>query len=48
MLNTKSVAILQGELDALRPGVRLLLREGEGDSDIADLVGMFKDKLTIT
>ncbi len=48
MLNTKSVAIIQGELDGLRPGVRLLLREGESDSDVADLVGLFKDKLTIT
>ena len=48
MLNARSVAVIQGELDALRPGVRLLLREGEGDSDVADLVGLFKDKLTIT
>ena len=48
MLNARSVAVIQGELDALRPGVKLLLREGESDSDIADLVGMFKDKLTIS
>ena len=48
MLNAKSVSIIQGELDVLRPGVKLLLREGEGDSDVADLVGLFKDKLTIT
>ena len=48
MLNARSVAVIQSELDALRPGVRLLLREGEGDSDVADLVGLFKDKLTIT
>ena len=27
---------------------KLLLREGGSDSDVADLVGMFKDKLTIT
>lgn len=48
MLNSKSVAIIQGELDALKPGVHLLLREGESDSAVADLVGLFKDKLTIT
>ena len=48
MLNSRSVATIQGELDALKPGVRLLLREGENDSDVADLVGLFKDKLTIT
>ena len=48
MLNSRSVAVIQGELDALRPGVKLLLREGESDSDVADLVGLFKDKLTIT
>ena len=48
MLNAKSAAIIQGELDALKPGVKLLLREGGSDSDVADLVGMFKDKLTIT
>ena len=48
MLNARSVAVIQGELDALRPGVKLLLREGEGDSDVAELVGLFKDKLTIT
>lgn len=48
MLNARSVAVIQGELDALRPGVHLLLREGESDSDVADLVGLFKDKLTIT
>ena len=48
MLNTRSVATIQGELDALKPGVRLLLRESEADSDVADLVGLFKDKLTIT
>ena len=48
MLNTKSVAIIQGELDALRPGVRLFMKEESGDSDVADLVGLFKDKLTIT
>ena len=46
MLNSRSVAVIQGELDALRPGVQLLLREGA--SDVADLVGLFKDKLTIT
>ena len=46
MLNSRSVAVIQGELSALRPGVQLLLREG--DSDVADLVGLFKDKLTIT
>ena len=46
MLNSRSVAVIQGELNALRPGVQLLLREG--DSDVADLVGLFKDKLTIT
>lgn len=48
MLNARSVAVIQGELDALRPGVRLLLREGDADGDVADLVGLFKDKLTIT
>ena len=48
MLNARSVAVLQGELDKLKPGVRLLLREGESDGDVADLVGLFKDKLTIT
>ena len=48
MLNTRSVAVIQGELDALRPGVRLLMREGDSDGDVADLVGLFKDKLTIT
>jgi len=48
MLNARSVAVIQGELDELRPGVRLLLREGESDGDISDLVGLFKDKLTIT
>ena len=48
MLNTRSVAVIQGELDALRPGVRLLLREGTDDDGVADLVGLFKDKLTIT
>ena len=48
MLNARSTAVIQGELDALRPGVKLLLREGESDSDVADLVGLFKDKLTIT
>ncbi len=48
MLNARSVAVIQGELDILRPGVHLLLREGESDSDLADLVGLFKDKLTIT
>ncbi len=48
MLNARSVAVIQGELDALKPGVRLFLREGESDSDVADLVGLFKDKLTIT
>ncbi len=47
MLNSRSVATIQAELDALRPGVRLLLREGDG-GDVADLVGLFKDKLTIT
>ena len=46
MLNSRSVAVIQGELSALRPGVQLFLREG--DSDVADLVGLFKDKLTIT
>ena len=48
MLNARSVAVIQGELDALRPGVHLLLKEGESDKDVADLVGLFKDKLTIT
>ena len=48
MLNARSVAVIQGELSALRPGVQLLLREGESDGDVADLVGLFKDKLTIT
>ena len=48
MLNARSVAVIQGELDALRPGVKLLLKEGGSDSDVADLVGLFKDKLTIT
>ena len=48
MLNARSVAVIQSELDALRPGVRLLLRESDTDSDVADLVGLFKDKLTIT
>ena len=48
MLNARSVAVIQGELDALRPGVRLLLRESDAGSDVADLVGLFKDKLTIT
>lgn len=48
MLNSKSVAVIQGELDAIKPGVHLLLREGESDSDVAELVGLFKDKLTIT
>ena len=48
MLNARSVAVIQGELDALRPGVQLLLREGDSDPAVADLVGLFKDKLTIT
>ena len=48
MLNARSVAVIQGELDALKPGVHLLLKEGESDKDVADLVGLFKDKLTIT
>ena len=48
MLNSRSVAVIQGELDALKPGVHLLLKEGESDKDVADLVGLFKDKLTIT
>jgi outer membrane biosynthesis protein TonB len=48
MLNARSVAVIQGELDAIRPGIRLLLREGDVGSDVADLVGLFKDKLTIT
>ena len=48
MLNARSVAMIQGELNALRPGIQLLLREGGSDSDVADLVGLFKDKLTIT
>ena len=48
MINARNQAIIQGELDKLKPGVRLLLREGESDGDVADLVGLFKDKLTIT
>ena len=48
MLNTRSVAVIQGELEALKPGVHLLLKEGGSDRDVADLVGLFKDKLTIT
>ncbi len=48
MLNTRSIAVIQGELEALRPGVHLSLREGESDGDVSDLVGLFKDKLTIS
>ena len=48
MINARGVAMIQGELDALRPGVKLLLRESEADSDVAELVGIFKDKLTIS
>ena len=48
MINARGVAMIQGELDALRPGVKLLLRESEGDSDVAELMGIFKDKLTIS
>ena len=48
MLNSRSVAIIQGELDKIRPGIHLALIEGDGDSDVADLIGLFKDKLTIT
>ena len=48
MINARSVAVIQAELDKLKPGVRLLLREGESDGDVTELVGLFKDKLTIT
>ena len=48
MINARNFAVIQGELDALKPGVKLFLREGESDSDVADLVGIFKDKLTIS
>ena len=48
MLNNRSVAIIQNELDKIRPGTHLVLIEGDGDSDVADLIGLFKDKLTIT
>lgn len=46
--SVRNVAVIQGELSKLKPEVKLSMIPGKATEDVAELVKLFKDKLTVT